>query len=1101
MSEPPPSLERALFDELVDLPAGERERRLRERCGDDAALRGRLQRLFDVADEAAQAEGFLGAEHLQSMGEEDEGVAALAPLPRPFGHFRLVRVLGAGGMGLVYEAEQDHPKRSVALKVMRSDMVSRELVRRFRRETDTLARLEHPGIAHVYEAGSVADVALGGALVPYIAMELVRGRTLDDFARSAGRNARAIVALLGAICDAAQHAHERGVVHRDLKPANIIVVAAEGDRPQPKILDFGIARPVGSDAKRGAATFATSTGQILGTLAYMSPEQMSGEANAIDVRTDVYALGVILFELLTGRLPLDVRDLPIADAARMVRHDDATRLGSVDARLRGDLETIVAKALEKDPDRRYPSVAAMGADLRRFLADEPILAKPTTRVERVRRFARRNRALVWGMTSTIIALSIGVVVAVAFAINANAARRSAEWTSYRAGIAAASAALANHDVRSARQYLESTPEGLRGWEWRYLKGRLDQSVAQAPAKFDERLPVGQAEANLTAWTVMAVCASALPAEWPAACGMPAVAEPTPVAASGSASLVVTDQARRAEVWSQPTSTGPQLVVRRRSEDGRLTSSDVLAIEGFDGATLDVVALSPDATRVGAVLVRPDGARACWYSRVAAGPAATLDVRSHSGFSVALTLSDSGEVGLGAGPEGSPVVWRPERGEVTRLGGDEGVRAIAFSHDGTRVATGSQGSTLALFSIDGVPLESERRHVEGIQSVRFSPDDTALVTASQEGTIGLWSASRTPENLSLVAMLVGHAEEVQAADFSSDGRWIVSAARDGTIRAWPTGREGLFGDVQVTKSAFGQIDFDATGEVVVAESFFSVARMWSLARPTPALLAESPVWTDRERVLGMIACSPDASSVATIEYDCVPRIRTRVGAALEETWRGDDAMRAVGYTVDGEAIGLLVGDGSPFARLRRLPSNALVGLPLPRCASAGMTSTRDGRLLLVRDMIDERHHVAYVLDAATGAPRCSIPYGIGCGCALGELPNRRAVVAVAELEPDGDPDLVRDVIVRDAWTHERVATLRGHAAHTFSLAFTPDGRRLVSGGRDGMLRVWDTETWEEVVRLEGPGGYLWCLRFSPTGDVLVSGGSNGIYRFWRAPSGR
>ncbi len=1102
MTDRPSSLERALFDELVDLPPVERERRLEERCAGDPLLLARVQRLLKVAGDADEARDFLGSQHLQQLDEGDEGIAAMTPLPRPFGHFRLVAILGSGGMGLVYQAEQEHPQRSVALKVMRSEMVSRELVRRFRRETDTLARLQHPGIAHVYEAGSVADPALGGVLVPYIAMELVPGSAIDEFVRSARCDARTIVGLVAAACDAVQHAHERGVIHRDLKPANILVVVGEGNRPQPKILDFGIARLVGSDPQRGAASMATSTGQILGTLAYMSPEQMGGRSEAIDARTDLYALGTILFELLTGRLPLDVRELPIADVARIVRDEEPTRLGAVDRRLRGDLDTIVAKAIEKDPDRRYPSAAALAADLRRFLADEPIQARPTTRTERLRRLARRNRGVMWGGASTIVALAIGVVLAVAFAIKESEARRNAEWTSYRASVAAANAALTNNDVRSARQHLDSTPTALRGWEWRYLSGRLDQSTGRVPAAIDERIPVDQSESNLSAWLVMAVSAGDLASGWPAGCSMPKLAPSGRAAPADGATMLATDQARSAELWDASEGRQPRLLMRRRVPGADTAVEELIAIDVPEGSSIEVAAMSDDASKVAAVLrgpgPDPGGERLCWFRDLANGQTATIPIHRLPRDFVALALNDRGDVGIGSGPESRAVVWRPELDAVVPLGGELAIRSITFSHDGQRVAVGSQDSMLSLYSIDGVLLESERRHAEGIQSVRFSPDDTMLVTAGQEGTIGLWSMTNEPPDLSLVAMLVGHTDEVQAADFSADGRWIVSTSRDGTLRAWPTNRSDLVGDVVVPVSAFGQIDFSARGDILATASFHSIARLWDLTAPSPALLAQSVASSDRERVLGAVACSPDGSSIVTIEADGMPRIRTRAGSALEETWRGSEEMVEVGYTVAGQALGLLAGDAPVRARLRHLPTGATVELPLPPCASPGMASARDGRLLAVRETLDERHHLVHVLDAATGTARQSIAYGVGSGCALGELADGRAVIAVVELEPGGDPDLVRDVTIRDAWSGQPIARLPGHAAHLFSLAFTLDGRRLITGGRDGVLRVWDTETWEEVVGLAGPGGYLWALRFAPTGDLLVSGGSNGVYRFWRAP---
>lgn len=1106
MSDHTSSRERALFDELMDLPPNEREGCLRARCGEDLPLRARLQHLLGVAEAAEQAPNFLAAEHLQGLDSGEADVAASPPLPRPFGRFRLIRVLGAGGMGLVYEAEQEHPRRTVALKVMRSEVVSRELIRRFKRETDTLARLQHPGIAHVYEAGSVVDEALGGAMVPYIAMELVPGPALDEFVRRSGGDPRTVARLLVAICDAVQHAHERGVIHRDLKPANIIVVSADqssadGSSVLPKILDFGIARLVGRESQRNAtpaATVATSTGQILGTLAYMSPEQMSGRSESIDARADVYALGVILFELLTGRLPLDVRERPIADVARIVRDEEPTRLGAVNRRLRGDLETIVAKAIEKDPDRRYPSAAALAADLRRFVADEPIHARPTTRIERVRRFARRHRGVVWGVTSTIVALTIGVIAAIAFALRESDARLRAERTSYRAGVAAANAALINNDVRSARQHLESTPAHLRGWEWRYLVGRLDQSVATAKATIDERIPEDQAESNLNAWTVIAANESTLPQEWPASAVMPTHDDAAPATASGTARLIVTNQGRRNELWSVEGAANAQLILRRRDTEGRTEPDTRVDVETPEGSVIEVAAISPDGTKVAAVCRRPDGSRRCEYRNLASRASGTIDVHRLFGVYLPLTVNDAGDVGMTAGPEATPIIWRPERGEVTRIGTQRGLRAIAINHSRSQVAMTTQDGFVLLYSIDGTLLEAERQHKEGVQTVRFSPDDRMLVTSTQEGTIGLWTVERETPGLMFQAMGIGHDEEVQAADFSADGRWIVSASRDGTVRAWPTSRSALSGDLVVPLSAFGRIDLSARGDVLAAVSFFSIARMWDLSLRTPELLAEGPAWSDQERVLGAVACHPDGSNLVSIETDGVPRIRTRNGSRLDETWRGTEQMVEVGYSVDGVALGLLAGEAPPFTRLRTLPAKEPVTLPLPRCTSPGMTSTRDGRLLAIRDEIDVNHHLFHVLDGATGAARCSVPYGHAGGCAIGELPDGRAVIAVAELEPGGDPNVIRDCLVRDAWTGELIARLPGHTGHIFGIAFSPDGKRLLTGGRDGVLRFWDTETWEEVVGLPGPGGYLWSLRFSPSGDMLVTNGSYGVYRVWRAP---
>ncbi|HYF16190.1 MAG TPA: serine/threonine-protein kinase [Phycisphaerales bacterium] len=321
------------------------------------------------------------------------------------GAFEVLEEVGSGGMGAVYRARQANPGRDVALKVMRAGLSSPALLRRFEHEAAALARLRHPAIAQIYEAGSAR--APDGRDVPYFAMEFVRGRTLTKFAEEHRPPLRARLDLFARVCDGVQHAHQKGVVHRDLKPANILVEVDAAGAPQPRILDFGVARL--TDADVGAATMLTSAGQIVGTVPYMAPEQVRGDTDEIDQRTDVYALGVILFELVAGRLPYDVRGKPITHAAAVIAGEEPTRLSRAAPGVGADLDTIVRKALEKDPDRRYASAAELGADVRRFLDDLPIAARPPTTIYQARKFARRNRALTAALAASFVLLAAGVV--------------------------------------------------------------------------------------------------------------------------------------------------------------------------------------------------------------------------------------------------------------------------------------------------------------------------------------------------------------------------------------------------------------------------------------------------------------------------------------------------------------------------------------------------------------------------------------------------------------------------------------------------------------------------------------------------------------------
>ncbi|MHC4587986.1 MAG: serine/threonine protein kinase [Planctomycetota bacterium] len=334
-----------------------------------------------------------------------EAQTADAPEPpaatREIGRYQVNRTIGSGGMGAVYEAVQDHPRRLVALKVLRHGAASRQAMKRFRHEAEILGRLRHPNIAQIYEAGTFDT---GEGAQPFFAMELVKGRPLLEYAESRELGARQRLELLVKVCEAVQHAHLKGVIHRDLKPDNILV----DDSGEPKILDFGVARVTDSDVQ--VTTMRTDIGQLIGTVPYMSPEQVAGDPGELDARSDVYALGVVVYELLTGCLPYDLRDKAIPEAVRIIGEQDPTPLSSVSRVFRGDIDTIVAKALEKEKARRYQSAAELATDIRHHLSDEPIVARPASAFYQLRKFARRNKTLVGGLAAVFVVLIAGIIV-------------------------------------------------------------------------------------------------------------------------------------------------------------------------------------------------------------------------------------------------------------------------------------------------------------------------------------------------------------------------------------------------------------------------------------------------------------------------------------------------------------------------------------------------------------------------------------------------------------------------------------------------------------------------------------------------------------------
>jgi eukaryotic-like serine/threonine-protein kinase len=436
-----------ILGEALQLPEHERAAFVERACAGDARLLAEARSLLAEAEVSSlqAVTARIGAGLARAAGSLDE---AARKLPAQIGPYRILGVLGEGGMGVVYHAEQVSPiRREVALKIVRGDLRTEGARARFEAERQALAAMNHPAIAHIYDAGAT------GEGVPYFVMELVHGQPITEFCDQHRLDLDARENLFADVCRAVQHAHLHGVVHRDLKPSNILVAMEDG-RAQPRVIDFGIAKA--AEASADAQTMHTAFGSVIGTLEYMSPEQAAGGASPVDTRADVYSLGVILYELATGSLPFDFAALRrggAVEAQRVIRDTDpptparrysttrereaiatarGTDVRSLQRRLHGDLGWIVMKALEKDPARRYQSASDLAADLGRLRGHQPVEAGPPSQRYRAGRFVRRHRAAVAAVTGVALALIIGLGLATAESIRARRAQHLAEDEARRA---------------------------------------------------------------------------------------------------------------------------------------------------------------------------------------------------------------------------------------------------------------------------------------------------------------------------------------------------------------------------------------------------------------------------------------------------------------------------------------------------------------------------------------------------------------------------------------------------------------------------------------------------------------------------------------------
>ena len=1072
---------KTLFLAASGLPRGERTRFLTAQCGGDEALEAHIRRLITAEEGDPE---FL----------EAPPVASTPPLGvgDRLGTFRIVRLLGEGGMGVVYEAQQDVPSRRVALKLVRPGFFSARLRSRFRHEIRILGQLRHPGIAPIYEAGTME---LAGEQVPYFAMELVEGRPLLESARERRLGAAERLALVGQVCDAVHHAHQKGVIHRDLKPGNILVEDAPTSDTsrdetfaahlQVKVLDFGIARAI--DAQPAETTLHTHAGQLIGTLPYMSPEQATGDPGAMDVRSDIYSIGVIAYELLAHRLPYELGGRPLAAAVAAIRDVEPPRLGSHDRSLRGDIETIVAKALQKDPLQRYQSAADFAADIRRFLRHEPIVARPASALYMLRKFARRHRPAVAAAALVLAAMAGATVVStwqagVAMRARtiaeseqrrADAAAAAASRQARRATLAASAAAIDSGDSITARKFLESTDERSRGWAWRYWHACLDQSTAM----FSPGERIAGAWLDPAGAEVLLVTLSG------------AVLRGSPWADGGRLPRIATLD--EAPVWTAAITEDGTRIAAIYGPDRRglglfdsSTGSLVRTLGGLD-AWGGLVAVSASADAVFAGLRRvPRAAPAdeLWAWR-AADAWRALRVRDSEGIT-GLAISGDGRW-IASGFSTVRVSDARDLTQRELAENEVGWLRFAWSADASRLATGGEDRTVRIWDRDtGALLRSMGGHAGEITALAFDPAGHTLATAGSN-VVKLWDV----ESGAPGPTLSGHERLIRSLQFAGSGGPLLSVAEDGTARLWRPDPLETVSILRGHSSYVYAVAFTPDGSRILSGAWDRSFRAWDAAGGRPIEARDAG---EERGYITALAVSPDGAMFATGHkiggwsrsvaclwdaetHELIREVGDGRGGVCKTLFSPDGTKLWVAW--DHHGVDEFDLSASPPAR-RRL----MVGEP------RALAVTPDGRTLFVGQV---NGRIAR-LDATTGEEIGSVAPGSdnhGDRSRITDLAMHPHLPLLASASADGTAQLWDLDAARCA------ATLLGHSDAVYAAAFSPDGEVLATGSDDTTIIIWDARSGEELTRLRGHEAYIYSLAFSPDGTRLVSGSGDATVRVW------
>jgi WD40 repeat protein/serine/threonine protein kinase len=1035
-----------VLHQAMHLAGDDRSRFVGEACSSDDSMRAEIESLLAALGDAPS--DFL------HIGTEIDPVALLDQGQIFEQRFRLIRKLGEGGMGQVWLAEQTAPvKRQVALKLIRAGMYDAAVLQRFHAERQSLAIMDHPYIAKVFDAGTTA---LGQ---PYFVMEYVPGLALTDYCDTHKLGVAQRLNLFIHACEGVQHAHQKAIIHRDLKPANILVVEVDG-APTPRIIDFGLAKPAAPQLDD--ETRYTQIGQFIGTPGYMSPEQVNPAISDIDTRTDVYSLGVILCVLLTGLQPFETKRRerpPLHEWLRQIREEDPPSLTkkinadresiaavadnrSTDVKqlvhaLRGDLEAITLKALEREREHRYATPSELAADIRRHLNDEAIVARPASAVYQMRKFIRRHR-IAAAVASLIAILAVVTSAAGLIAVRkqheAEYQKRQAEYQT-RQALQAQSRLLTEV---AAQRLKESDIAGARGIVLDVLtNAEYQQGYSPAAISVFQDIRAADRQLALLSGHGDRVFTAAFSPD--------------------GATIVTASADKTARIW-----------------DAR-TGAEIAVLLGHSDRVFDA-AFSPDGTRI--VTASRDKTARIWDAR---SGAPLLVLTGHGDRVTSAAYSPDGKRIVTASWDKIARVWDAQTGAPIRdLSGHSDVlyRAV-YSPDGKRIATASQDKTARIWdAATGKQLAALIGHGDYVASVDYSPDGMQLVTASADKTARTWDAHSAVQ----LAVLAGHGDVVYSAAYSPDGRHIVTASWDKTARTWDARSGSQIGVFAGHGATVSSAAYAPGGSRIVTASQDKTARIWD-AR----IGGQLGVLAGHAGAVNGAAFSPDGSHIVTGSEDKSARIwDVATDTPLVVLSGHSGAIASARFSPDGAHV--VTASQDKTARTwdaRTGAQDALLSGHIDRIYTAAYSP--DG----TRIVTASRDKTARIWDADTGAD-------------ITQLLGHADRVYSAAYSSDGSRVVTasRDRTMRiwDARSGAQLIVLSGHNDEVLTAEFSPDSARIVSASIDGTARVWDARSGKQLLVISGHGDRLLCAAYSRDGTRIVTGGDDRIARIWDAHSG-